>query len=123
MADTGKAFTKVGSYANAEKYEWQGMTTGDVGEWVRSNSFGDRCVSVIGTIGGATISWEGTSGDPNMPGTPAAFPLHDPFGNVLTTAANEGKTVLQTPLAVRPKVTGGSGVDCTPQLFARRTQR
>lgn len=123
MADQGKAYTQRKGYSNGELYSWPAMATGDVGQWVYSHSFGDRCVTCIGTFGGASVSWEGTNDDPNDPVAPTAFPLHDVFGNLLTTASGEGKSVLQTPLAMRPKVTGGSAVSVTPQMFARRTQR
>lgn len=98
--------------------EWTGLLLGDDGAWLLLAHYGDKCLHVFGTWGGATLAFEGT----NETGTPTnPAPLSDPGGVVISLSSTTTiKQVLENPLYVRPRVVGGDG---TTSLTARLVTR
>ena len=98
-------------------YSWAGMALGDTGKPVGASGAGDRTVQVEGTFGvGGTVLIEGTL---NMT---TWYPLHDPFGSLLSFTAAGMKAILENVIAVRPNVSGGDGSTLiTATIIARRS--
>lgn len=93
--------------------EWSGLLQSDAGSWELLGHYNDKCLHVFGTWGTATVTIEGT----NESGTPtSAIGLTDPTQTAISMTANAIKQVLENPLYVRIKVTGGDG---TTSLTAR----
>lgn len=102
--------TQLHPFANT--VEWTGLLQGDVGNWQLLGHYNDKCLHVYGTWGGATVTFEGSNED-----TPAnQAGLTDPTQTAISMTSNSIKQVLENPLYVRPKITGGDG---TTSLTAR----
>jgi hypothetical protein len=80
----------------------------------------DRCVQISGTLGGATVSIQGSNDGAGW------FTLHDPFAQSLSftslgAGGCVGAAVAENPRYVRPLVTGGDGTTAVLViLFGRR---
>ena len=83
---------------------WSAMATGDTGEPVSLAEYGDRTFQVGGTIGGATLTIEG-SNDGTTWNT-----LNDCQGVALALTTAAIKMCRERPMYVRPNCSGGAGV-------------
>jgi hypothetical protein len=102
--------TQLHPFANTK--EWTGLLSGDDGSWELLGHYNDKCLHVYGTFGGAIVTVEGSNED--VPTNTAG--LTDPTQTAISVSANSIKQVLENPLYIRPKITGGDG---TTSLTAR----
>jgi hypothetical protein len=92
--------------------EWSGLLAGDDGSWELLGHYNDKCLHVFGVFGGAIVTVEGSNED--IQTNPVG--LTDPTQTPISLSALGLKQVLENPLYVRPRVTGGDG---TTALTAR----
>lgn len=98
---------------------WPAMANGDVGAAIdKFGGFADKSMQVDGTFGaGGTVIAEGSNDGVNF------HTLNDPQGNPISITAAGIKTILESVLHVRPRVTGGDGTTSLAiTMFARKTQ-
>lgn len=101
---------------SVEVVEWQNLGVGDDGQWVLLARAADKSLHVFGTIGGATVSLQGSN--ETLPANPAE--LRDAGHSVIAiTALPECRQVMENPLWIRPKITGGAGTAVTVRLVCR----
>lgn len=93
---------------------WTGLATNDTGNPQTLTVHGDISLQVLGTFGGATIVWQGSNDGTTW------VTLIDMQGSNLSHTAAAFKTLRDVPRYIRPSVTGGTGVNLTAILFARR---
>jgi hypothetical protein len=92
--------------------EWTSLGQGDDGAWFMLGHYNDKCLHVWGTFGGATMTIQGSNED--APTNPIA--LTDPTQTSIALIVAGIKQILENPLFIRPKITGGDG---TTSLTAR----
>lgn len=93
--------------------EWANLGQGDDGSWYMLGHYSDKCLHVYGTFGGATVTIQGS----NQDSTPTSgLGLTDPTQTAISMTSEGMKQVLENPLFIRPKITGGDG---TTSLTAR----
>lgn len=80
----------------------------------------DRSVQVTGTFGGATVVIEG-SNVPN-PTTNDWFTLTDPLGSNVSFTGAGGMQIIENTVAVRPRVSGGTGTNVNVYLISRSSR-
>lgn len=97
--------------------EWTGLLAGDDGAWRLLGHYNDKCLHVFGTFGGAIVTIEGSNED--TPANPAG--LTDPTQTAISISANAIKQVLENPLFIRPKITGGDGTTALTARLVCRT--
>lgn len=97
--------------------EWAGLLAGDTGDFRLLGHYNDKCLHVWGVWGGAIVTIEGSNEDL----TPSnQVGLNDPTQTAISFSANGLKQVLENPLFIRPKVTGGDGTTAlTARLLCR----
>lgn len=97
---------------------WETLTDADgVGELVTIPAISDRCVQVVGTFGGNTVTIEGSNVP--VPGAGDWFTMHNNLGDLLSFTAAGGDAVLENPYHIRAVSTGGTSVDVDVHLFGR----
>lgn len=107
--------TNVAFLADQNTFVWAAMLNGDVGLPAQFMATGDRTFQVNGTFGvGGTIVLEGSLDGTNY------FTLSDAGGTAISRTAAGLKSVLESPLFIRPRVTAGDG---TTNLIATLTVR
>ncbi len=85
-------------------HTWGALTTGDAtGDSISHPGSPDRTVQFVGTFGTGTVLLEGS----NDAVTWAT--LHDPSDNDISSTANLISVVAESPLHIRPRVTGADG--------------
>ena len=95
---------------------WTDLASGDTGQPVVLAQFADRTVQVGGTFDGASLIFEGSNDGATY------HTLMDPQGNALSFTAAGLEAVLELPLWVRPRVSGGgAGVAINVTLVGRRS--
>jgi hypothetical protein len=117
--------TRPGTYVTTQLapfalvLEWTGLLQGDDGDWRLLGHYNDKSLHVYGTFGvGATITFEGSNEDSPTAGNSVG--LTDPTQAAISFTAKGLKQVLENPLYVRPKVTGGDGTTAlTVRLVCR----
>jgi hypothetical protein len=120
MATIKPSFTAQQGMTSLDGYGagWQGMANGDVGESIdKFGGFADKSMQVEGTFGaGGTVIAEGSNDGVNF------RTLNDPQGNPISMTAAGIKTILESVLHVRPRVTAGDGTtSLSVTMFARKT--
>ena len=94
---------------------WSGVTEADDMLAAQGLSeHADRSVEVSGSLGGATVTIQGSNGGS------AYFTLNDPLGNALSFAANGLKAILEYAEYIKPVRTGGSSASINVTLIAKR---
>ncbi len=83
--------------------KWEGLAAGDDGALVMGAQYTDKSVQVVGTFGGATLTFQGSNNGTDW------SPLTDPQGNALNFATAKIELVSEATLYIRPIVTGGDG--------------
>lgn len=102
---------------NVVVFQWSGLLIGDSGEARGRPEWADKSVQVSGTFGGATLIIEGTNDGVTY------HTLNDPFSNATSFTSAGLKAVVESPMGIRPRVTGGDGTtSITVTLAARRVQ-
>ena len=105
--------------------EWTLTTADFTGDPISYPNAGDKCIQFGGTgeaWGGATAILQGSNVEQPVLGTDADwFPLTDPQGNAISKTALGAEQVMETPLWIRPKLTGvGVGAVVPVRLLSRR---
>lgn len=94
---------------------WQ-MTTGDTAEPLICPRFSDKSIHMFGTWGGGSVTLKGT----NDPTLVSYDDIYDYAGDVITqTAAASPWIILPNVYALKPVLTGGSGVSLVLALMGR----
>jgi hypothetical protein len=95
-----------GKNIGSQVIHWDTLTTTNtVGEGVEFTEFADRCVQVLGTFGGGTITMQGS----NDGGT-TWHSLHMVDGTTACAFTSAGmNAILEVPAQIRPILTGGDG--------------
>lgn len=101
-------------YQVVEVATWEGLATGDDGSPLRAPGLPQKVVQVKGTFGGATCVIEGSNDNVTY------VTLNDVDGAPLSFAAAGMKGIKESPLYLRPKVTGGAAVDIDVILVAAK---
>jgi len=105
---------------------WLALGDDDTGKPLEVSTFSDKTVHMFGTIGGATISIEGSNDPRANPTHPSHASaqwqiLTDPAGNIIsTTADNKLEQILENPWWIRPITSGGSGTDMDIYLLLKK---
>ena len=96
-------------------FGWLAIPAGDVGQSAVHGGTGDRTVQVAGTLGGATVTLEGSLDGVEY------HTLHDTFGVELSFTTPALRALLENTVHIRPRVTGGDGTtSVNVQLAVRR---
>ena len=98
--------------------KFAGAATGDSSAPFDFTQWGDVCVQVLGTFGGASLAVEGS----NDGGTTWAT-LNNAQGTAATFSAAAIKQIVERPRSIRVSVTGGAGVNLTAVFCLRRAQQ
>lgn len=109
--------TEIGDMDGSSKLiAWTGGATADgAGSAVELPEWSDNCVHIIGTIGGATVTIEGSNDGTNW------LTLNHPGGALSFTALTAAlKQVLERPRYIRPNITGGAATGIGVYLVMRR---
>ncbi len=112
------AHSQIGEGDGSSKLvAWTGGVTADgAGPAVQFPEWADNCVQIIGTIGGATIVVEGSNDGTNWNTLNAAS-----GGALSFTALTDAmKQIIERPLYIRPKITGGAATGIGVYLVMRR---
>lgn len=92
---------------------WAGLASGDTGAPVSFSQYTDKSVQVTGAFGGATVVLEGSNDGTNW------AVLTDPQGNDLNITAAKIEMVSEATLSVRPRVSGGTGVNVNVTMLLK----
>ena len=102
---------------SARLISWTGGATADgAAPAVELPEWADNCVHIIGTIGGATITIEGSNDGTNF------LTLNNAQGGALqfTSLAAALKQIVERPRYIRPVITGGTATGIGVYLMMRR---
>lgn len=127
MADTVRdAVVYVGDkngtgISNINLVVWSGLDGDDTGEWVRMAKYSDKTIHIYAasSFGGATVTLEGSN--ELVPTGANAITLTDAQGNAISKTAAAIEQVLENPLWIRPKTSGGTGADIIVAVCGRRS--
>jgi len=115
MATINAVITDISQDGSVSKISWPSVTnTNSDGAPVVSCEWADRCVSVDGTFGGATITIQGSNDGTNW------YTLNNAQGTALTFTAAGMKQIVEVPYFTRPLLTGGAGSTLNIIMVARR---
>ncbi len=116
-------------------YSWSTMGDADTGTPVAMSEYSDKSVqigcgasaSAGNTFGSATVVIQGTNdprGSPDHTDHANAVwsTLKDPQGNDISFTASGIKQILENPLWIRPKTSGGTGTDIDVVITGKRTR-
>src|SRR6266566_7668918 len=85
-------------------YTWTTLHMGDSGAPVSGPGWADRSIQVVGTFGaGGTVVIEGSNDGTNW------STLDDAFGVPMSYTSPTVNQIVELPLFVRPRITGGDG--------------
>lgn len=110
------------NWNTAQSVIWEGLTTNDYGvAWKRSD-YADKTFQVLGNFGsGATVTLYGSNvQNPVLTSDADWFVLTDTTETALAITSAGGGQILQNPLWIRPKVTGGTSPDLDVLIEAVR---
>lgn len=102
---------------SAKLISWTGGATADgAATGVELPEWADNCCQIIGTIGGATITIEGSNDGTNWE------TLNNAQGGALSFVALTStiKQIVERPRFIRPKITGGNATGIGVYLLMRR---
>lgn len=115
MATIKPVATDISVDGSVSKVIWETITNSDAeGAPIVGVEWADRCVSVTGTFGGATLSVAGSNDGTNY------YTLNNAQGTAATFTAAGIKQVVEVPMYIKPILTGGSGSDVDVIMIARR---
>lgn len=107
---------KAGEIRNGDIFGYWQMATGDTAAPLICPRFSDKSIHMFGTWGGGSVTLKGT----NDPLITSYDDIYDYAGNVITqTAAKSPWIILPNVYALKPVLTGGSGVSLTIALMGR----
>lgn len=102
---------------SARLVSWTGGATADgAGAGIEFTEWADNCVHIIGAIGGATITIEGSNDGTNW------ATLNNAQGAALSFTSLTGalKQIVERPRYIRPNITGGAASGIGVYLVMRR---
>ncbi len=104
----------------SHKWIWEAMGDDDVGAALDPNgggiNFADKTFHVVGTFGGSVlVVLQGSNDGTNW------VTLTDPQGAVISSGTTILVAVLENPLYIRPKTSGGTSADVDVILSGRAT--
>lgn len=99
-------------------YLWEALTAANLdGSRIRCPQYTDKTVQILGTFDGATCTMQGSNDGSTW------FSLTDPQGNAIAKAAAAGEAIIESPLWIRPLVSGaGAGTDLDVYIICRGTR-
>lgn len=107
---------------SVQKVVWSGGATGDAGIGIKAIEAADNCVQITGTIGGATITIEGSNDSTN--GVDGNWgTLNSAQGTALSFTSltpTPIKQIVERPAYIRPNITGGAASAITVTMIMRR---
>lgn len=110
---------KIIENSNAFAIQWTLTNSDTDGDWYVFPSYGDKTYHVFGTFSGGTVTFEGSN--ENVASPTSVFNCKDSDHNEISvTAANGAGLILESPIRMRPKLTGGSGQTITVVITGRR---
>ena len=113
MATITAVETRIKEFGNeAFIYTWTALTTTDnYGSPTKLPGWSDRCVQMNGALGtGGQVTMYGSNVvSPNLANDDDWFILNDAQGNALTLDTLRGEQIIEVPLWIRPKISGGNG--------------
>jgi len=93
---------------------WEGLLADDDGAPERLAVYSDRSVQVVGTWGGASLTFGGSNDGVNY------VALTDTSGQPLTLTSNALKQIVELPIFIKPRVFGGDGTTNLTCIMAGR---
>lgn len=112
----------IGDDGSVRKVAWTGGATADgAALGVEMPEHADNCVQATGTIGGATLTIEGSNDSTN--GSDGNWEtLNNAQGSALsfTSLTSTIKQIVERPRWIRPKLTGGTATGIAVTLIMRR---
>lgn len=117
MATINPTITRVGD-GDVLKVVWEGIAAGDTCAALSEKyaQWADRCVEIVGTFDGATITLQGSNGGSTY------YTLNDPTGTDISAASAKLFQVLENPLFTKPAISAGTTVDVDVIMIMRRAQ-
>ena len=104
MGTKNGVVSDVGKYDMSRTITWAALTTTDpTGTPAQWCEFSQRCVTITGTFGGATVTLQGSNDGTNY------FTLTDLQTTAISKTSAALEQVAELPLLVKPVVTGGDG--------------
>ena|SRR3990167_7608547 len=95
---------------------WVALAIGDTGEPVSLLDYPDKTVTVEGTIGGGTLTMQGSNDGTNY------YSLTDPQGSAIALTAAGIKLITENPVWIRPSASGGAPT-FQVRILCRRSTR
>lgn len=115
MATISPVVSDVSIDGSVSKVVWETVTNANAeGAPIVAVEWADRCISVTGTFGGATLSVAGSNDGTNY------YALNNAQGTAATFTAAGVKQIVEVPMYIKPILTGGSGSDVDVIMIARR---
>lgn len=116
MATVSAVLTNIATQdGSVVQSKWTSLTNTNVdGSPISFCEWADRCVSVDGTFGGATVTVQGSNDGTNW------YTLNNAQGTAATFTAAGIKQIVELPKFMRPLLSGGSGADVTVYAILRR---
>lgn len=115
MATVNAAFTDISQDGSVYKVQWTPLTNSNTdGSPVVATEWADRCVSIDGTFGGATVVIQGSNDGSNW------YTLNNAQGTAISGTAGLLKQIVEVPYYIRPLLSGGAGSSVTVTMIARR---
>ena len=93
---------------------WSSMAASDDGQAVRLAVYSDRSIQVTGTFGGATVTIGGSNDGVTY------FALTDTGGSQLVLTEAALKQIVELPVFIKPRITGGDGTTSVNVILAGR---
>jgi len=99
--------------------KWADIGKDEVGiSWI-SGEYTDKTVHILGNFSDSTVTIEGTNES-----TPSNFViLTDPQGNPISKVVAAIEAITESPLYLRPKVSGGTTPSVTVIIVAKKNKR
>jgi hypothetical protein len=82
---------------------WAALGGAEAGDSVQMAQYPDRTVTVAGTFGSATVTIEGSNDGVTW------FGLTKPGATAISLTAGGVASIVENPMFIRPKATGGTG--------------
>ncbi len=98
---------------NISSIVWSGLGN-EAGDPIKGPGWTDRSAQIDGTFSGATVVIEGSNDGVTY------FTLHDPLGNLVSTAVAAIFQILEVTAFIRPRVSGGDAPDVDVTLLVLR---
>lgn len=99
------SYVKDPKYASVSRYRWSLTDLDGTGRALSNPMAADKSVQVTGTFNSGTVTMQGSNQNPAVDWST----LHDPTGVVLTFTTAGIMAIMESPLHIRPIMTGTAG--------------